>query len=198
MMPIVDNLQPELRARLETCLRASADVMSVLQAARASGVPDWRLLSGAVYQTVWNAVTGRPAGYGVRDYDIAYFDPDLAETAETRWAGRVRAHLPEVLRPSVEIANQARVHLWFERKFGRAYPPLSSTDEALTRALATAHAVGVRLEHGGALTIAAPYGLGDVVDLVLRCNPAMEPIAAFRAKALEARARWPEVRILHL
>ncbi len=198
MIPIVDNPEPELRARLETYLRASADVMSVLRAARASGLPDWRLFSGAVYQSLWNGVTGRAVGYGVRDYDIAYFDPDLTEAAEMHWADRVRAHLPEGLRSLVEIANQARVHLWFEQKFGRPYAPLQSTDAALARSLATAHAVGMRLEQDGTMTVAAPFGLRDIFDLVLRPTPALEPIAAFRAKALDARDRWPEVRIVDL
>ena len=38
--------------------------------------------SGAVYQAVWNDVTGRPAGYGIKDYDLGYFDPDASWDAE--------------------------------------------------------------------------------------------------------------------
>jgi uncharacterized protein len=37
----------------------------------------------------------------------------------------------EPLRSTVEVRNQARVHVWFEGKFGEAYTPLSCTVEAL-------------------------------------------------------------------
>ena len=37
-------------------------------------LPDWLVFSGAVYQPVLNHLTGRPSYYGVKDYDLAYFD----------------------------------------------------------------------------------------------------------------------------
>ena len=45
---------------------------------------------------------------------------------------------------AVEVRNQARVHLWFENKFGEPYEALTGTDEALARFVAPAFAVGVR------------------------------------------------------
>jgi hypothetical protein len=120
--------------------------MLVLEAVRESNPPGWRLFSGAVYQTVWNALTDRPADYGVRDYDVAYFDTDLSETAEARIQADVLANVPDSIRMPVEVVNQARVHLWFENRFGRPYAALTGTDDALRRSLFTAHAVGVRLE----------------------------------------------------
>ena len=50
------------------------------------------------------------------------------------------------LRSAVEVRNQARVHLWFEGKFGEPYGPLSCTAEALERFASSTFAVGVRLE----------------------------------------------------
>ena len=60
---------------LADILRASPGVMRVMTTVRGLGLPDWRLFSGAVYQTVWNAVSGREPGYGLKDYDIGFFDP---------------------------------------------------------------------------------------------------------------------------
>jgi hypothetical protein len=46
-------------------------------------LPDWLVFSGAVYQPVLNHLTGRPLDYGIKDYDLAYFDPsDLSYEAE--------------------------------------------------------------------------------------------------------------------
>lgn len=66
----------DLEARLVTIVRDNPQLMQVLTTVRGLDLPDWRVFSGAVYQAVWNAQTGRPAGYGIRDYDLGYFDPD--------------------------------------------------------------------------------------------------------------------------
>jgi uncharacterized protein len=192
----MNPLEHELHSRLANCLRQSSGVMAVLNAARAAALPDWRLFSGAVYQTLWNSQTGRPADYGICDYDIGYFYHDTSESAESVWSSRLAALLPKVLRGKVDAANQARVHMWFEAHFGRSYPPLANTDEALTRSLATAHAIGVRLESDDSISIAAPFGLEDAFGMVLRPTADVLAGEAFRAKAKDVTLRWPEVKVL--
>ncbi len=181
---------------LETYLRASPNVMAVLDAARSVGLPDYRLFSGAVYQTVWNALTGRHADYGIIDYDIGYFSSDLSQDAEVEWQARVRARISEELGQRVEVVNQARVHLWFEAHFGQPFSPLRDTDSALRRFLSTVHAVGVRLEPDGSMSIAAPYGLDDVFALTLRPNPDMNLSPQHLKKTVGVVARWPQARVL--
>ena len=187
----------ELEAELAAIVRADAGLMHVLTTVRALDLPDWRLVSGAVYQAVWNARTGRPAGYGVKDYDLAYFDAsDLSYEAEDVVIKRVAAAFDEPFSSQVEVRNQARVHLWFQNRFGEPYAPLSSTDEALGRFVAPTFAVGVRLEADDSLSIAAPFGLDDVFDLTIRPNP-NRPVARGWAKAVDsARARWPELTVI--
>lgn len=186
----------DLAARLENHLRASQKIMLVLEAARRARLPDWRLFAGAIYQTVWNGLTGRTADYGIKDYDIGYFDQDLSEAAETAHRQAVQTLVPEELRASVEIVNQARVHLWFEQEFGRPYPALSGTDEMLPQSLFTSHAVAIRLEEDDRLTIAAPYGLADIFDMVLRPTPGLAAAGPQAEKARAALARWPELAMV--
>jgi len=187
----------ELEAELAAIVRGDAGLMHVLKTVRALDLPDWRLVSGAVYQAVWNAKTGRPAGYGVKDYDLAYFDAsDLSYEAEDVVIKRVAAAFDEPFRSQVEVRNQARVHLWFQNRFGEPYAPLSSTDEALWRFVAPTFAVGVRLEADDSLSVAAPFGLDDVFALTIRPNP-NRPVARGWAKAVDsARARWPELTVV--
>src|SRR5690606_5505278 len=156
------------------------------------GLNDWRVFSGAVYQSVWNAVTGRPAGYGVRDYDLGYFDPDVSWDAEDAVIRRVAAAFEPPFRDMVEARNQARVHLWFEGKFGERSAPVAATDEALSRFVAPAFAVGVRLEADDGVTIAAPFGLEDVFSMTLRPNPHRGLARDWRRVVDNARGRWPE------
>src|ERR1700748_1959657 len=151
--------ESELRERLTEILRATPPLMQVLSVARYLRLPDWLLFSGAVYQPVLNHLTGRPLDYGIKDYDLGYFDmSDLSYEAEDEVIRRVKAAFDEPLRSMVEVRNQARVHLWFEAKFGEMYGPLSSTAEALERFASPTFAVGVRLETDERLHIVAPFG----------------------------------------
>ena len=186
-----------LDSHLIDIVRADAGLMHVLTTVRALDLPDWRLVSGAVYQAVWNVKTDRPAGYGVKDYDLAYFDgSDLSYDAEDVVIKRVAAAFDEPFRGQVEVRNQARVHLWFQDRFGEPYEALGSTDEALGRFVAPTFAVGVRLEADDAISVAAPFGLDDVFAMTIRPNP-NRPLAKGWAKTVEsARARWPELMVI--
>jgi hypothetical protein len=187
--------EAERRLRLTEIVRAAPALMQVLETVCALDPPDWLVFSGAVYQRVLNHLTGRPADYGVRDYDLGYFDPsDISYEAEDIVIRRVAAAFAEPLRSQVEVRNQARVHLWFEAHFGEPYTPLASTAEALTHFASPMFAIGVRLDAGGELHIEAPFGLADLFDLRLRPNP-RRPTENFPRIAAGVTARWPELRV---
>jgi hypothetical protein len=171
-------------------------LVTVLGRAAAMDLPGWYLVAGCLYQTIWNVVTGRPAEAGILDYDLAYFDgSDLSWAAEDtviRAGDGVFAGLPA----PVQIRNQARVHLWYERKFGRPCPPYDSTETAITTFEATAAAVGVRLLAGGRLRVYAPYGLSDIFDMVVRPNPVLASREVYEAKTARWLRQWPELTVL--
>jgi hypothetical protein len=182
--------------RLDAIVRASPRVMRVLEIARELNLPDWRIVSGAVYQTVWNALTGRDADYGIKDFDLCYFDAaDTSYEAEDVVIRRAAAAYPAELSPLVEVRNQARVHMWFEAHFGEPYEVLACTDEALSRFVSPAYAVGVRLERDGAISLAAPFGLDDLFAMRLRPNPNRPLAAGWTKITAGVKARWPELAV---
>jgi len=185
-----------LETRLVEIVRADPGLMHVLGVVRSQTLPDWRVFSGAIYQSVWNALTGRPAGYGVRDYDVGYYDPDTSWDAEDVVIKRVAAAFEPPIRDVVEVRNQARVPLWFPAHFGEPYDPLSGTDEALGRFVAPAFAIGVRLEADDSISVAAPLGLDDMFGLVLRPNPNRGVAKDWPRVVDRALARWPELTII--
>jgi len=185
-----------LEDSLIAAVRSSPTLMRVLTGVRALDLPDWRLVSGCVYQTVWNGLTGRAPDHGLKDYDAVYFDQDTSYDAEDVHIRRAAAAFPAPLDAMVEVRNQARVHLWFEAKFGAPYAPLRSTDESLERYVCPAFAVGIRLEADDAITVAAPFGLEDAFALRLRPNPNRPFNAAVYARVIaSAQARWPELQV---
>ena len=173
--------------------------MQVLETVRELDLPDWMVFSGAVYQPVWNHLTGRAPDYGIKDYDVAYHDDrDTSYEAEDVVIKRVAAAFEPPLRDLVEVRNQARVHLWFEKKFGadEPYPPLEDSAAALKRFVATAFCVGVRLEAGDRLRVWAPFGLEDLFALRLRPNPLrVKGAGGWERTTASAKARWPEISI---
>lgn len=167
----------------------------VLTTLEALQIPDAWLVSGCVFQAVWNGLTGRPPGYGVSDYDAFYFDPDHSYEAEDAVIKRCAAALTD-LTAEVQVRNQARVPLWYPQKFGRPYPPVHNATEGLDRFLAPCCAVGIRRVNGR-VEIAAPFGLEDLFGMVIRPNPRTTgPQSQYEAKSARWKSMWPEVTVM--
>ena len=186
-----------LEQRLEAIIRGSDSLMTVMRLTRDLDLPDWLIVSGAVYQKVWNHVTGRDPDYGIKDYDLAYFDDaDTSYEAEDVHIRRAAGHFPPPFDAQVEVRNQARVHLWFEEHFGEPYEPLTHSAEALERFVAPCFSVGVRLEADDRLTIAAPFGLEDLFSMTIRPNPRRGRAMGWDKVIASARGRWPEITVV--
>jgi hypothetical protein len=188
----LDEQLPALR----TTLRRNELLTEVLARTATLDLPGWYLTAGCVFQTVWNVVTHRAPGGGIRDYDVFYFDDaDLSWAAEDAVIAAGRAVFAD-LPVEVEIRNEARVHLWYEAKFGVPCPPYASSEAAIDSFAATICCVGVRAEPGDRWRVYAPYGLSDVFNLVLRPNPVQAPRSVYESKAARWRRRWPELTVL--
>ncbi len=161
----------------------------------ALGANDAWLVSGALFQSVWNAISGRAPGYGIRDYDVFYFDPDLSWEAEDAVIGRASQVFAN-LNQRVEIRNQARVHLWFREKFGAPYSPLSRATEGIDRFLMTCAQVGISSRPGG-LQVYAPAGFDDIEAMIVRPNRSANFQASqYHAKASRWQKVWPRLTII--
>ena len=183
------------RDALAAIIRAEPTLMRVLDTIRALDIPDGWLVSGAIYNCVWNSLTGRPALHGVNDIDIIYFDPDLSWDAEDRVIKTVEQALDGLPVP-VQPRNQARVHLWFEQKFGFPFAPLATARESLLRYASKTHAVAARLEADGGLSIEAPFGLEDMFAFRVTPNPAADNRLTHEKKGARIRSVWPEVTVV--
>ncbi|MFG2425759.1 nucleotidyltransferase family protein [Streptomyces sp. NPDC048448] len=190
-LPLVEQLDG-----LRSVLSQNEVLTDVMTRAATMELPGWYVTAGCLFQTVWNVVTGRPPTSGIKDYDIFYFDgTDLsweAEDAAIKAGQEVFAGLPA----EVEIRNEARVHLWYEQKFGVPCPPHESNEAAIDSFAATTCCLGVRLEADGGWRVYAPHGLSDVFNLVVRPNPVLAPREVYETKAARWRDEWPELTVL--
>lgn len=188
------GLEADAQCRVLIDLIAGDPVlMQFLRGMKDLCLPDPLLGSGAIYNTVWNVLTGRPRHLGIRDADVVYFDADdRSYEAEDRVIRRAEAYFANSSIP-VEVRNQARVHLWFPQKFGMEYPELGCSADMLRYFSTRAHAVGARLEEGE-IVIFAPFGLDDLFSFRLTPNPVLSNRATHEIKAKRAMALWPELR----
>lgn len=180
--------------RLRRTLLYNPTLVTVIERTAALGLPDCYVTGGAVFQTVWNVVCGRPPEAGIRDYDVFFFDPDRSWEAEDVVMGRAGEVFAD-LAADVEVRNEARVHLWYEDKFGVACEPFTSTEDAIDHFAATTCCIGVQLSADGRQEVYAPYGLDDVFAMVLRPNPVLAPREVYEAKAARWQREWPSLRV---
>jgi hypothetical protein len=186
--------EAEQRRALTGIVRSSAVLMRTLELARAMALPDWWLVSGAIYNQVWNHLTGRPEMHGVKDIDLFYFDPDTSWEAEDREIRRAaRLFAPD---PPVELRNQARVHLWYPDHFGTPYSPLRTSTEAIDRFASRTHCIGLHLRKDDSLRLYAPYGLDDIFEFRLVPNTFADNRATHDRKAARQAALWPELSVV--
>lgn len=182
-------------AAFERMVLSNPVVAAVLHRLPALQVPGCYLAAGALFQTVWNCLTGRDPQAGIKDYDVNYHDDsDLSWDAEDQVITRAAALFTD-LPATVEVRNEARVHLWYEETFGVPCPPYPSTEAAIASFPNTSSCFGVRT-NAADLEVYAPYGFTDVFALRARPNPVLAPRAVYEAKTARWRRQWPELTVL--
>lgn len=176
---------------------ANPGVAAIIERMRDFAAPDLWLVSGCLFQSVWNVLEHKDPAHGILDYDLFYFDPDISWASEDRWIKRAAAHFAPTGLP-VELRNQARVHLWYAEKFGIAgYPPLKSARDGVDHFLFPACMVAIRPGPDDSLELYAPLGLDGVFGQVLRSNPLWPQPRdeRFWSKVRRYQSAWPSVTV---
>ncbi|MES0008093.1 nucleotidyltransferase family protein [Mesorhizobium sp. M0062] len=183
------------REALLAIVSADPLVRDALAQARSLDLPDWLVVSGALYNSVWNHLTGKPSGYGIKDVDLFYFDDsDLSYEAEDGVIARTATVFAGLPLP-VEVRNQARVHLWYPQKFGRPCPRYTSSSHALRFFASRTHAA-IRYDADGQLELVAPFGLDDIFSFRITPNRVMDNQQTHEAKGRRAKDTWPEISVV--
>ena len=169
-------------------IREDEWMMSVLRIAEGLHLPDWVIGAGFVRSKVWDHLHGytkpRP---DITDIDLVYYDPHgNGERADNALSERLtrETELPW------EIVNEFYAHVW------NGVPPYTSTEDALSCWPETATAVGVTLNNEK-LKIVAPYGIADLVNLIVRPSPKFAHMEKVRARVAEKKwlEKWPKLEL---
>ena len=191
------------RAYLPRRMRDAADIadfiahnprmMRCLAVLAAHGPAGAWIGAGFVRNAVWDHLSGKDTeATPLADLDVVFHDPEVA-TAEHD--ARIEAAL-SLAAPDLpwSVRNQARMH---ERNGHRPYRDVA---DALTHGPETATAIAARLGPQG-VEILAPFGVEDVLEMILRPTPAFRTKPEIPLARLEAKGwltRWPSLRVVGL
>lgn len=170
-------------------IEKDAWMMRVLRIAEELDFPDWVIGAGFVRNAVWDYLHGyAQTPVHTNDIDLVYFNPSGNDQ-----------HADEQLSQQIqqetgirwEIVNQAYAHKW------NTVPPYRSATDALSQWPETATCVGVRLKNS-ALTLVAPHGISDLVQMIVRPSPSCPDAQAKVKERMQKKGwkkRWPKLRV---
>jgi hypothetical protein len=152
--------------------------------------------AGAVRNAVWDALHDHANSESVSDIDVVFFEPlDLSLERDHALQAELLCRWPQY---TWDVTNQAGVHLWYEQYFGRRVPASQTLSEVIATWPETATAVAVRLVDNGQLEFIAPFGLTDLMEMVVRWNPQRASREQYlsRVQQKQYRRRWPRVQVI--
>lgn len=191
------------RACLPRRMRNAADIadfvvhnprmMRCLAVLAAHGPAGAWIGAGFVRNALWDHLSGQDTEALLpADLDVVFHD-QVNATAEqdAAFEAALRIAAPDM---PWSVRNQARMH---ERNGHRPYRDMA---DALAHWPETATAIAVRLGPKG-VEILAPFGVEDVLEMIIRPTPAFRTKPDIPLARLEAKAwltRWPMLRVVGL
>src|SRR5215471_11997704 len=179
---------------LEGILAKSTVIAEILNKAPHLSLPNWYVGAGAIAQTVWNELHGYPLDQGITDCDLVYFDTDISPETQNMYIQKGK-ELFASLPLDVEVTNEARVHVWYREEFGKDFKPYTSIEDAIDTWPTTATSVGVRYRNGR-FQVYAPYGLHDLLGMIVRPNKTLITRDVYEKKANRWQKMWPKLELV--
>ena len=187
------NLNEQLKD-LEEILFKNKTLKEILTRLEKSNLKKYYVGAGAINQTVFNYLHNFKIDANIKDYDIIYYDEDLSYEKEDL----VIKYIKELLKDidvDVDIKNEARVHLWYNKKYNDNRKPYTSLEDAVSRWGTTITCIGVRLEDGN-LIVDAPYGLNDLFNMIIRPVKIDFKEKDYNKKVEKWKKNWPKLTII--
>ena len=169
-------------------------MMDILYNAERLNLPGWLIGAGFVRNKVWDYLHGyQKEKVDTNDIDLVYFDPNgNDENADEKLSKELKTKTGL----NWEVVNEAYAHKWYTIK----PPPYTSSEDAVSKWPETATCIGVKTEDGK-LKLIAPYGIGDLVNLIVRPSPAfidegnVRSVVVERLKKKKWLEKWPKLKL---
>ena len=156
-------------AKVISIIQENQQLMKILDYISSIGLPNYYVAAGCVFQTIWNKLDGKDLNYGIKDIDVIYYNAEnLSRDTDLKYQELINDYCKKQKYDyEIDVANEARMHIWKKEKFGIDTAPYLSSEDAIDKWVATTHAIGVTKDDSG-IRIYAPYGLSDIFNKVIR------------------------------
>lgn len=179
---------------LKKILEQNEVIETILRLAPKLNMPNWYLGAGCIAQTIWNKLHGFDLNNGIKDYDLVYYDSsDLSDEKEEFYIQKGKKLFGDIL---VQIKNEARVHLWYEKHFGSPIKPYKSVEDAINSWPTTATCIAVKYDNQHRLIVYAPYGLNDLFGMIIRPNKTQITKEIYLEKVKRWKKIWYKLKII--
>lgn len=185
------NAKPNNLLSIAKCIESDTFMMSILNTVRYLALPDWWVGAGFVRDKIWNVLHNFSNKTVYNDIDVIYFDnTDTKESTEKKYEYFLTGKYPSVI---WSVKNQARMHVRNNDK------PYTSSVEALSNWIETATCVAVSLSADNKLSLIAPHGVSDLLDLIVRPTASgLKNLAVYKERIEKKRwkEKWPNLQII--
>ncbi|MFA6587754.1 MAG: nucleotidyltransferase family protein [Patescibacteria group bacterium] len=177
-------------------LEKNQSIQFILAHAQELNMPDWYLGAGCISQTIWNIKSGFDPENGIKDYDLVYYDAtDTSYEAEDKYIQKGKVLFKEIP-VLVEIVNEARVYLWYEKHFGKSIEQYKSVEEAISTWPTTATCVGIKKDTAGKIQVYSPFDFDDLFNMVVRPNKPLITKKIYEDKVKGWVKVWPKLKVI--
>lgn len=179
---------------LEIILLKNKKLKKLLERLSNTNLKNYYVAAGCINQTVFNYYHGYPLMNGIKDFDIVYFDNDISYEKEDSIIKEIN-NLVYDLNIICDVKNEARVHLWYNEKYGKQIEPYTSVGDAIDSWGTSITCLGVRLENNK-LVVYTPYGLNDLFSMTIRPIKEQFTKEQYEIKTSKWKKNWPKLNIL--
>lgn len=178
--------------QVQTIIAADPLRWRILRLVQELELSDCWVAAGCVRSAIWDHLHQRSASPLPPDVDVIWFDSE-------RTSADLDSHIEAALRRKDQtigwsVKNQARMHLRNDDS------PYSSAVDAMTHWPETATAVAVRLGVGDVVEVAAPFGLDDLFNLIVRPTAKFQTdkrqVYLNRLRSKNWLATWPNLKVI--
>lgn len=164
-------------------------MMNILHTAEKLNLPNWLIGAGFIRNKVWDYLHERTETK-INDIDLVYFDNNRKEELEDK---KLEEKLKTETTFDWEIVNI--IHWRSSDGISRQY---KNPEDLIASWPETATAVGIRLENKK-LELVAPYGIEDLVNLIVRPSPKFKEGIKRVKERMETKKwleKWPKLKFL--
>jgi len=174
-------------------------MMNILKTVKKLNLPDWWVGAGFIRSKIWDYLHNYKIRTPIPDIDVIYFDKsdfskDEAEqettSAEIKYENLLKKMMLDV---NWSVTNQARAHVFHEHE------PYKSAVEGLSYWVEIATCVGVKIDKNDKLILAAPRGVDDLVNLIVRPTPnSYKDTKKFEERIAKKGwlTKWPKLKVV--